>query len=532
MRQRYEAGEPARRQKRIAAFEEEMREAEKSEGTAASSLSGLKRAPRLASWHDSHDEPGGASLGRGSAGEHGEATSLTASKEREAAPPPPLPNLRPINRGDYEEDEVAMTREEVERQVLACRREELLSGPRQPPALREPEMGEQTTFSGMRRQEVGGGMAQEDRISSSSRRQGTSVPHGDVVDDEDLLFSDARVGGDHTATLGEGRQRRRRVPPPLTRTQEMELEAKKLEYYYGTPEYPALLDAFRRKYAGEEEEAEAADHGGAGGDAKTTTKKQKDREKLYTPEEINRGLAAQPIDYLRSSSKLQMQLNEGPRGYDPITMLQRQGLMRFQGYAFPPSTELGKLRLGDAKGVGEEEWDRVVERTHRRSPRDLVRKAFYSLLGREDPRHDHLAPAPSELEKGAREDRSLAFRLTGLDVTQRRQMRYMLTDFDYGDRQTAFHVMMTYPYTDWIHVCLMVAVGMALYYLQIQVNAYEFYDEYLGLDLRQAPSAKKPVIAGLTTMVMVFVLFQPLLVVSIGITRAYRIIRRRPIGPP
>lgn len=379
-----------------------------------------------------------------------------------------------------------------------------------------------------------------DEDGEEPRRGGPDGRNNDNDHDStQTLFSRTRARG-ADADLGEdgdgreGVDRRARRPPPLTVSQEMELEARKLEYFFGTPEYPKMLAAFRIKY---EKELSGEEGGGEGGNRHTTRDKRE-----YSAEEAEQGLQSQPIDFHRGSKKLQMQLNEGPRAFDPITVLQKQGMMRFQGYAFPPSTELGKLKMGRAGAAeGEQQsveamWEKMDQEVRQgggggHSPSAVVRRAFYRLVGKDDPREQHLVRAPSDAAT-PREDTSLIFRVTGLDVIQRRQMRYMLTDFDYGDRQTAFHVMMTYPYTDWIHAFYMVSVGIMLYYLQIHFNAYDFYDEYLGLDLRQAPSAKKPFIAGITTLVMVFMLFQPLLVASIATTRAYRIIMRRPIGPP
>ncbi|RNF04049.1 hypothetical protein TraAM80_05326 [Trypanosoma rangeli] len=96
------------------------------------------------------------------------------------------------------------------------------------------------------------------------------------------------------------------------------------------------------------------------------------------------------------------------------------------------------------------------------------------------------------------QDKHLLYRTLGIDAVQRRQLRAMLSDFDHAYRQTAFHVMMLYPYTDWVHVLYMVLAGLALYNLQSCCGAYEFYDEYLGLDLRQMPRLKKPFLAGVT----------------------------------
>lgn len=298
----------------------------------------------------------------------------------------------------------------------------------------------------------------------------------------------------------------------LNRRQELEIDTQKLEFFEGSPQYPQMLADYRRKYAKE--------LGMAGESDASSSEKNGERE--YDEQEVERGLEAEPLDYLRTSQRAQALMNEGPRAYDPLRALQRQGLARFQGYAFPPSTKLGMLQIPDQAAP----------------PNGVFQRVYHRLVGRDKSESSPLGAA----DDGARgvvagegsvpQDTSLVFRVTGLDIVQRRQMRYMLSDFDYADRQTAFHVMMTYPHTDWLHVFFMVGVGVGLYHLQLHYHAYDFYDEYLGLDLRQTPSAKKPFLVGVTTVVMVFFLFQPLLVASIAATRAYRIIMRRPIGPP
>lgn len=311
-------------------------------------------------------------------------------------------------------------------------------------------------------------------------------------------------------------ERQRAAPKPAVK--QLESDIKKLEYYYGTPQYEKLLAEFRRKY-GDDVDGKSGSSGDAdaeGGQADKTA-----AGRAYTATEIDRGLESQPIDYLRGSPKLQAQLISGPRAYDPVTIMQQQGVMRFQGYAFPPTVELGKLKgdKGELKALHD------AHKTHPLVAR--LRKGFNAITGRQDARDDYVA-----MEDKSKEDTHLMYRTLGLDAVQRRQMRYMLTDFDHADRHTAFHVMMSYPYTDWIHVFYMVLVGWCLYQLQVRYGAYEFYDEYLGLDLRQVPRLQKPVLAGITVVVMVFILFQPLLVASIASTRAYRIVMRRPIGPP
>ena len=307
-------------------------------------------------------------------------------------------------------------------------------------------------------------------------------------------------------------ERQRATPKPAVK--QLEADIKKLEYYYGTPQYEKLLAEFRKKYGGEGSTG-SKENESANGASKVADSRS------YTASEVDRGLDKQPIDYLRSSPKLQAQLVSGPRAYDPVTIMQQQGVMRFQGYAFPPTVELGKLK-------GDKDQLKALHDAHKSHPLVArVRKSFNALIGRKDARDDYVA-----MEGKPKEDTHLIYRTLGLDAVQRRQMRYMLTDFDHADRHTTFHVMMSYPYTYWLHVFYMVLVGWCLYQLQVRYRAYEFYDEYMGLDLRQVPRLEKPVLAGITVVVMVFFLFQPLLVASIATTRAYRIVMRRPIGPP
>ncbi|KAG5473760.1 hypothetical protein LSCM1_04390 [Leishmania martiniquensis] len=299
--------------------------------------------------------------------------------------------------------------------------------------------------------------------------------------------------------LEDGRERA--APKPMAK--QLEADIKKLEYYQGTPQYDELLADFRAKYG-----VEGSAKGGAKGP-------------VYTANEVEHGLEGQPIDYHRLSTKLQSKLLSGPRAYDPVTIMQQHGVLRFQGYAFPPTVELGKL-----KGDGDEL--RALHNLHKSHPLvEQVRRGMNALVGREDARDDYVA-----MESKSKEDTHLLYRTFGLEAVQRRQIRYMLTDFDHADRNTTFHVMMSYPYTDWIHVFYMMLVGWCLYQLQVSCGAYDFYDEYLGLDLRQVPRLQKPVLAGVTIVVMIFFFFQPLLVASIATTRVYRIVMKRPIGPP
>ncbi|GET90380.1 hypothetical protein, conserved [Leishmania tarentolae] len=338
--------------------------------------------------------------------------------------------------------------------------------------------------------------------TTASVLRGSSVGNGISTGKEQSMFAASHEFVAVEAKPGELEdERQRTAPKPIAK--QLEADIKKLEYYQGTPQYDKLLADFRAKY-------------GAEG---TATKSAKGP--AYTADEVERGLEGQPIDYHHSSHKLQAELLSGPRAYDPVTIMQQQGVLRFQGYAFPPTVELGKLR-GDGDAL------KALHDAHKSHPLvALVRRQVNALIGRKDARDDHLA-----MEDKSKEDTHLLYRTLGLEAVQRRQMRYMLTDFDYADRNTTFHVMMSYPYTDWLHVFYMVLVGWCLYQLQVRFGAYEFYDEYLGLDLRQVPRMQKPILAGITIVVMVFFLFQPLLVASIATTRAYRIAMKRPIGPP
>lgn len=316
------------------------------------------------------------------------------------------------------------------------------------------------------------------------------------------------AGSGNNSNGGGGEEPPARVPL----VKQIERDIKKLEYYHGTPQYPELLRQFRDKYGRDGQSPPSSPSGEGEGEGEEQHK--------YTAGDVSVGLANQPIDFHRSSAKLQAQLSSGPYGYSPVTLMQQHGVMRFQGYVFPPTTELGTL-----KGVDDL---RALQDAHR--SRGLVTgavKSFNALIGRKDRSEDYLAT-----EDRIKTDNHILFKTLKLDAVQRRQMRFMLTDFDYKDRNTAFHVMMSYPYTDWIHVLFMVVMGWSLYQLQVRFGAYEFYDEYLGLDLRQVPSVKKPFLAGLTCVIMLFFLFQPLLVASIATQRAYRIMMRRPIGPP
>ncbi|CCW59618.1 unnamed protein product [Phytomonas sp. EM1] len=281
---------------------------------------------------------------------------------------------------------------------------------------------------------------------------------------------------------------------------QLELDVKRLEYYQGTSKFPELLKEFREKYQRyDPNQSEAKSRSAEDGSGHETK---------------------EPVDYQHLSAKLKAQLSAGPHAYHPISLMEHHGLVRFQGYAFPPSVELGNLKDGH-------DIARLQGSYRKKGALALLRRSFNALVGRPDRSDEYLAT-----DGNAKEDTHIIYRTLGLDAVQRRQMRFMLSDFDHSDRNTSFHVMMSYPYADWLHVFFMVFVGCCLYQLQVRLDAYDFYDEYLGLDLRQVPSLKKPFLVVVTAVVMVFFLFQPLLVASIATNRTYRIAMRRPIGPP
>ncbi|CBH10212.1 hypothetical protein, conserved [Trypanosoma brucei gambiense DAL972] len=321
-----------------------------------------------------------------------------------------------------------------------------------------------------------------------SRDVADGVPEGKKIRQHEGTVGRGEEGGETTGGNPTGDE--------LPLLQQMQVDLRRLEYYQGTPQYPEMLKEFRAKYL--------SDGGSEGeGDGRLEDLRS------YTQEELARGLESQPIDYLRASSKLKVELTSGPRAYDPVLVMQQMGVMRFQGYAFPPTTELGRLCDSDGKlpdsSEGAHRFAKYVAQT---------------------------APTAIKDQLKGNEDRHILYRTMGLDVVQRRQVKAMLSDFDHGDRHTSYHVMMSYPYADWLHVFYMVLVGVAIYEMQVRFCAYDFYDEYLGLDLRQVPKLKKPFLVTVTVVVMVVALFHPLLLVSIATTRLYRIAMKRPVGPP
>ncbi|KAG5497293.1 hypothetical protein JIQ42_03777 [Leishmania sp. Namibia] len=341
----------------------------------------------------------------------------------------------------------------------------------------------------------------ERAAGASSDGRGGVCSSGSIAKERSMFAASHEFAAVDKTSQELEEERQRAAPKPSAK--QLDADIKKLEYYQGTPQYDKLLADFRAKYG-----AEGSAEGGAKGP-------------FYTASEVERGLEGQPIDYHRGSTQLQAQLLSGPRAYDPVTIMQQHGVLRFQGYAFPPTAELGKL-----KGDGDEL--KALHDAHRSHPLvEKVRRGVNALVGRKDARDDYVA-----MEGKSEEDTHLLYRTLGLGAVQRRQIRYMLTDFDHADRNTTFHVMMSYPYTDWIHVFYMMLVGWCLYQLQVRCGAYDFYDEYLGLDLRQVPQLQKPALTGITIVVMIFFFFQPLLLASIATTRLYRIAMKRPIGPP
>lgn len=352
--------------------------------------------------------------------------------------------------------------------------------------------------------------------ADSARLQSTSVHAGRA-----LQRGGPTVGGEDYARevpLGLASPRPSDGSPTLPHDRrnslrELQTDLKQLEYCQGNPEYPKMLDAFRKKYdsPSSEKDCKLSDTSSQGF-------------RGYTPLEVEQGLESQPVDFHRASAGLQAKMSVGPFGYHPVTVLQQQGVMRFQGYAFPPTVELGKLKDLDAAQALQDD----LRRRQKGGALAKVRRKVNALFGRKDPGGNYLATS----HVGPLEDTHFLYLTLGVDAVQRRQLRLMLTDFDYSDRSTTFHILMSYPYADWLHAFYMVLVGWCLYQLQVRYCAYEFYDEYLGLDLRQVPRIERPFLMGLTVVMMVFLFFQPLLIGSIATNRAYRIMMRRPLGPP
>jgi hypothetical protein len=193
-------------------------------------------------------------------------------------------------------------------------------------------------------------------------------------------------------------------------------------------------------------------------------------------------------------------LTSGPHAFHPMLVMQQQGILREHGYAFSPMKELGKFG-GDP----------------------TLAKPDFSLAS------DSLK---NQVSGDAHEDKSIAFRYFGVNSLQRRQIKMCLSDIDRHDYNITFHVLASYPYTDWLHAFYVLSFGLFLYDMQKRYRMYDFYDEYLGLDLRQVRSLEKPVLLAVTFIVMFTVLMQPMMLITIASTRIYRILMGRPIGPP
>jgi hypothetical protein len=286
--------------------------------------------------------------------------------------------------------------------------------------------------------------------------------------------------------------RRMAASIPRTRMDDLRADIQKLDYYQGTPEYMKHLDAFRAKY-------------GDGQKLSIEEGEEESDRRPYSADEISRGLKGEPLDLHRSSHRLQSILTAGPHGYHPDRMMQQYGFASMEaGYAFSPAKIIGQLDAAAPSGSLD------------------ANKPDYNLASQE---------LKDQVSSNANEDKSLAFRYLGVNTIQRRQIRMCLSDIDTSDYNSTLHVMMTYPYTDWLFSFYLVGLGFVLYSLQKKYQAYDFYDEYLGLDLRQVRKLEKPLLV-LATIVMLFALWQPVTLASIATTRIYRIILGRPIGPP
>eukprot|EP00331_Platyophrya_macrostoma_P022472 CAMPEP_0176451698 /NCGR_PEP_ID=MMETSP0127-20121128/28022_1 /TAXON_ID=938130 /ORGANISM="Platyophrya macrostoma, Strain WH" /LENGTH=465 /DNA_ID=CAMNT_0017839865 /DNA_START=31 /DNA_END=1428 /DNA_ORIENTATION=+ len=251
----------------------------------------------------------------------------------------------------------------------------------------------------------------------------------------------------------------------------------KLEYYEGTPQYSEMLREFREKYS-------AADIEGAA--SETEDKRE------YNENEVAAGLKGEPLDIRRASAKLQSRLVAGPHQFHPLSVLQQQGVGLHEGYAFNPSVELGNFKLDPSL-------------------------ASQSLK--------------DQVAGGSLKDTSIAFRYFGVTDVQRRQMRRCLSDIDTRDMNTCMHVMLTYPHTDSLFFIYCALTIVFLFQMQKRFRMYDFYDEYLGLDLRQVRRLEKPLLLVISVAMVMTLLLQPLILSSIATTRIYRILMRRPVGP-
>ena len=256
---------------------------------------------------------------------------------------------------------------------------------------------------------------------------------------------------------------------PKELVEEIEAEMKKISYFEGTPKHAQMVADFKKKYMDQKKQMDAA---------------------YYSSDEIAVGRVGEPVDFDRLSPALQHEINTN----NILPWVAKgAGIGKDMGYHFSPLKEIGKIKMGSI--------DLSVA-----SP-DTVKM----------------------LQAG--EDRSLAFRLLGLDAVQRHQIRFMFSDLPKGDNISAFHVLRSYPYAKYLYNFLFIVVMILLYKGQKRFNVMAVYDEYCGLDFIQAPKLENPLYSFMSFMYAA--LLAPFIIWGvIGTNRMYRIWRRRPIGPP
>ena len=111
--------------------------------------------------------------------------------------------------------------------------------------------------------------------------------------------------------------------------------------------------------------------------------------------------------------------------------------------------------------------------------------------------------------------------------------KYILADFDWGDRISTTHVMMSYGYGDWVVIAISFGLFAGLYYVQWEYDALSLYDEYLGFDFsRYRAATEKPILCAWTAFLVRMVVFHPTCVFVVWLTRLTRIVRGMPLGPP
>lgn len=315
-------------------------------------------------------------------------------------------------------------------------------------------------------------------------------------------------------------------PPrkPQTRAEvfrEMEEFHRKMDYFQGTPRYGLLKKEFLERWgqhimshSGSSSSSNAADPSGdddpssssSGAPKKktgvfvsaleaqmtdATPPEDMDKSGKYTSRELAMGLESEPIDFARLSPKLQYGVElanampwvvKGAPGTQGID----------KGYHFSPMQEIGKLKMGtiDLSAVSKD------------TTRMLNPEADKSLL-----------------------------RFLGLDPVQRHQVRHVFSDLDKGDSLAALHVIRTYPYGRHLLYLLFFGTVYAIYIFHWRWDVMYFYDEYLGIDFLQVPYLKSHLYR-VMSLIFALTLCGWLTFLAIGMTRSYRIWRRRPIGPP